>query len=150
MSGTTIEDMLVAARAKLVTIAPARDAAALFLEHTTNQPFEHAPVSKRDGFEVVAREIMDTGAFGVTGQEELEFRMVVRLGHCPAGPDKTREQYRAKDVQRIKNVFEYGTVWPTGTQAVLYEKETVVKDNPNWWLSEIFFKTVLVRDVVSS
>lgn len=146
--GTTVKDILIAARAKLATVAPSRDGAQFFLEHKSNQPFETSPKSKRDGFEIVERDFQLTSAFGVAGEKEAEFDMVTRLGHAPFGTDDEREEFRVQDVTRIADIFE-SFAWPTGTSIVLFHRAETDKKNPNWWITEMFFKVVYTGAIQS-
>lgn len=121
--------------------AVAAIAAEYFLEHKTSEPFEKSPISKRDGFEVVAREIVLTGGFGVHGDKEGQFMMVLRLGHSPFGIDKDREGTRVDDITRLADILEQAA-WPSGVFTVLFEKEESDKRAANWWITEMFFKVV--------
>lgn len=139
---TTVKDILATGIAKVATIATSRDDAEYYIHHSTNQPFEKAPASKRDGFEIVAREIELTGAFGILGEKEGQFLMVVRLGHSPRGTDPTREGNLAHDITRIADILEAYGAWPTGTQLVLYKEAKTDKRNANWWITEMMFQVV--------
>lgn len=140
---TSIKDILVAARGKIATIATSRDVAVSYLEHKTNQPFDAAPIAARDGFEVVSREPILTSAWGLTGEKEGQFKMVVRLGHAAFNTDKERENLVAEDVERISDLLE-SFAFPLGTQIVLFEKAVTDKTKANWWLTEMFFSVVYV------
>jgi len=139
---TTPDAICVAARAKLATVATNRDAASLFIEHKTNQPFDTAPVGKVEAFEIINTRKTLLHAFGTTGIKEEQFYMVVRLGHGPFGKDYQRETYVSRDVDRIADIFE-AYAFPVGTLGVWYEDAITNKGNPNWWVTELFFRVVL-------
>lgn len=146
--GTTVKALVVAARAKLAAVVVSRSVSDLFLEHKTSQPFEKSPISKRDGFEIVAQDIVLLSGFGVTGQKEGQFTMTVKLGHAPFGTDDERENYRMLDITRISDIFE-AYAWPDGIQACWYEREEVNKDQANWWVTKLFFRFVYTGDIES-
>lgn len=143
MSLTTLKDILVSARAKVATIATSREPTEYFLEHTTNQPFEKSPLSKRDGFEVVSRNEEQTQGFGLTGAREWQAEMVVKVGSAPFSVDKTRQNWLAEDIERITDLLESHT-WPTGTMLVLFQGLETDRNDPNWWITNINFKVVWV------
>lgn len=148
MSTTSVKALVVAARAKLATVATSRDNTEFFLEHKTSNPFEKSPISKRDGFEIVAQDVVLLSGFGLTGQKEGQFSMVVKVGHAPFGTDDTRENYRMQDITRVADIFE-SFAWPAGIQACWYEREEVNKDQANWWVTKMFFRLVYMGDIES-
>lgn len=139
-AGTTIEAILDDARAALAQVESSRGRGT-FLPHKTSQPFSSAPISKTEGFEVVARNHALTAAFGKFGNKEGEFSMVVRLGQAPASTDDTRENLLQSDAARIADIFEFRT-WPEGVQALFYSGVEIDKSNPVWWQAEISFRVV--------
>jgi hypothetical protein len=140
VSGLTSRRTIIEeARLILGAVAPARDAAALFLPHKTNQPFEKSPISKRDGFEVTMKEPTLTDGFGIYGQKEGEFMMVVKLGHAPFGTDEERMNFVADDIEKVSDIFE-ANPWDTGTQAVWFDSAETNRQDPNWWITEMHFR----------
>lgn len=147
--GTTVKDLLVAARAKLAATATSRSSSEHFLEHKTAQPFEKSPISKRDGFECVSQDEILIQGFGIDGDKEGQFTLLVKLGHAPFGTDDERENYRAQDVARIADLFERH-VWPVGTSAVWYERSEAVKETANWWITRLYFRIVYTGAIETS
>lgn len=141
MATTTAKDIIIAARAKLATMAPSRDASSFFIEHKTNQPFEKTPISKRDGFEIVAINKRLTTAFGTTGIKEEEIHLIVKLGHAPFAKDYEREENMSRDIDRISDVFE-GYAWPSGVEAVWFDNAVIDKTEPSWWVTQIIFRVL--------
>jgi hypothetical protein len=139
MANTNASAILTAARAKMATIPISRDGVTLWKKHKTNQPFDEAPISKTEGFEVIAKEYSSDPAFGRTGTELSQLVMVVRLGHSPAGNDGVRENNLWTDVEVLSDLLEM-YAWPAGVEAVFYEGVSVSKTNPSWWLTELTFK----------
>lgn len=139
MANTTISAILTAARAKVAATVIARDGATLWKEHKTNQPFDEAPISKTEGFEVIAREYTPGQPFGRTGTALNQFLLVLRLGHAPAGIDSTREGNLWSDIETLGDLLE-GHAWPAGVEAVFYAGVTVSKANPNWWMTEMVYR----------
>lgn len=146
MSTTNPSAIVSAAVSLLSFMGTSRDDSENFIWHESNLPFEKAPVAGRDGYEVVMRSFKALYGFTGQGQKEAEFRMVVRLGHAPHGTDSNREAWRMEDIERIIDLFE-AHAWPAGTQVVLSDGDEVNKTDPNWWLTEIFFKVVYIGDV---
>lgn len=137
--GTTIKNVIEDVRSLVADTNTSRSSSEQFLEHKTGQPFAKSPISKRDGFEVTFDNYKLTSAFGITGDKEGEFFLHVWLGHAPFGTDDVRENYRAQDTSRLADVLEaHG--FPTGVQAVWYEGETVNKENPDWWITDLKFR----------
>lgn len=143
---TTLTAVLQSARAKLATIAPSRDVAALFLEHTSNMPFEDSPVAGADGFEVVSEAMTQTSGAGLYGVREWSGRLVIKLGHSPYDTDDNREENRSDDLERVVDILE-AHAWPDGTQLVLFESEAVEKGNASWWVTRLVFKLVYIGEL---
>lgn len=139
----TVKNILVATRAYLATLAPSRNAALFFQEHTTNLPFEKSPVSMTDGFEIVDEEHKLTQRFGITGSKRGTFMMRIKLGHADVAPDKTRQEYVARDVARLADLIEaytYPTIAaPDAIDAVFFESAVTNKNQPNWWITTLTF-----------
>lgn len=144
---TTPALIMSSARAYIATLAPSRDASRLFLEHTTNTPFEDSPVAGADGFEVVEDRPILTQGFG-TGAKEGQFHMVVKVGHSPFTTDKLRERDVANDIERLADLLEFHT-WPTGTMAVFFEEAATDKQRANWWISTLKFRVLYTGAVRS-
>lgn len=137
----TVEQILDEARSIMAATATSRDRTKKYTAHKTGQAFADAPISKGEGFEVVARNAILTEAFGRFEVREGEFRMVVRVGQTPGSGDDTRENFMQADVARIADIFE-AHAWRAGVQGVWYEGADINKDNPNWWMVEIAFRVV--------
>lgn len=146
--GTSVKNIIEAARAEIADTNTSRTADEQFLEHKTGQPFAKSPMSKRDGFEVTFTDYRLTSGFGVTGDKEGEVFLHVWLGHAPFGTDDIRELYRAQDTSRLADILE-ALDWPVGVEAVWYEGETVNKDNPIWWLSDLKFRVSFTGGIES-
>lgn len=142
-----VKDIIVAARTYLATITVSRDATEFFLPHQTNQPFEHSPISKRDGFEIIAQEEILTHGFGTAGDKEGQFILLVKVGHAPFGSDDERENYRARDVARVGDLFEAYGSWPAGLMGIWFERVEVNKDLPNWWISKMNFRVMYAAPI---
>lgn len=141
-----------AARALIGTLAPASIPASTFLEHTTNQPFDKSPIRGRNGFEVVARKPEITEVFGVAFFKEARFTMVVRVGHAPFSDDGARENFTADDINHIADRLEDPSVWgPTGIQQCFFDGAgDTDKRDPNWWITELFFRIIYLSGIVTT
>lgn len=140
---TTLTEVLQSARAKLAATPTSRDAAVMFLEHTSNLPFEDSPAAGADGFEVVAENMEQTAGMGVYGSREWSGSLVVKLGHSPFTTDDEREEFLSDDLERITDLLEAHT-WPTDVMLVLFQSVTTEKGNANWWVSRLVFRLVYV------
>lgn len=147
----TIANILTSARAYIATLAPSRDATLLFKEHLTNQPFEKAPVSITDGFEITQEEFKLTQEFGVAGAVRAEFIMLLKLGHTDSAPDKLRELYVSRDISRLADLVEaYAfpeVVEPDAIDGVWFDRAVTNKVVPNWWITEMRFLVKYVGPV---
>lgn len=139
---TTIKDILEAARVKLATL-DCSDDSGQFKPHETNVPFEKAPIAEANGFEVVAREEKQTSGFGQFMAREYQFMCVVKLGHAPIGIDSKREDNRCEDQELVIDQLEW-LDWPAGLMLFVHDKTEVNKQDPNWWITELWFKTVFI------
>lgn len=145
---TTALDIISDAISALSFTPLYRDDQEFFMPMLGAVPFEQHPASKRDGFEVVMREYRQTAGFGVLGEKESAFYMVVRLGHAPFGTTWSRELYRTADVERVVDVLE-AYAWDAGVMSVLFERDEVDKRRANWWITELWFKVVFTGAILA-
>lgn len=139
---TTVTAILTAARTLIAAQQTTRDSSLYFIAHVTNQPFNKAPISKREGFEIVARESTHIGGFGIHNEKEGQFLMVLKVGTPPFSTDATRENLVQSDASRLSDSLEAIEWYPSGLQSVFFESQETDKSEPNWWVTELRFRVV--------
>jgi hypothetical protein len=143
-----MKDIVVAARAKLAAVATSRDAAKTFVAHDTNIAFEQAPAGI-EKFEIEGKEHTPVAGFGVTGQKEARFNMVVKIGVAPYARDDVRENNTLNDIERVTDILEGQAWWPALMQMCLHNKTEVNKDAANWWILTLTFAVTYHGDIRS-
>lgn len=140
-------NVLTAARAYIATLVPSRGFGH-FKEHITDIPFQNSPLSGFEGFCVNSETMQLTRSFGVDASEEGEFQMVVDIGHSDSAIEKTRENFRARDVKRLADLLEAYT-WPTivspeNVRGVWFTGATTDKANASWWITTLRFRVIAI------
>lgn len=146
---TTVKAVCAAARTRLAALPCARNAGETFIPYNGAMPFRQAPAGKRESFQITDQRMAITNAFGVSNAKEQTFRMVIELGHAPAGKEDARNDWVSRDADRIADTLERETWAPAGTMGVFYEPETTttIRDNASWWITQMTFRVVLLAAV---
>lgn len=132
-------DIMTEARSVIAAMSSSRLAGSLFKPHTNGWPFSQKPASASDAFHVVAAGQRTTEAFGSVGTKEDELMLQVLLGHAPLAKETDRENYVARDVERIRDVLEMRT-WTASVEACFFEDVSTDRSDPNWWITTLTFR----------
>lgn len=136
---TTQLDFITELRTKIAALPTTRDPLQNFLPHETSDSFETSPIAGADGFHVRAGAEIPGISFGVQGTKRFQQTFVALLGHHPGGSEKERESWRLADANKVSEL-EFGPWNSAGIEAVFFDGSDVSRDNPNWWITTIFFR----------
>lgn len=146
----TLNAILAEFRAAIAAVATTRDPTVLFMEHSTDEAFESAPLAGADGFSVEYGDDELLAAFGLQGSRMKQARVLVKLGCAPYDVQAIREENLARDVERLADILE-SRAWNTaGVDAVFFEAPALVnKQNSQWWIAQLTFRVVYTGQVAA-